>query len=168
MIKSRLKGSVWSVRAQVLTTGAVIMARARSIQIYRFDIVLQRITVLKGLAGKTYQLIFLWLMKDGPVYGYDLVARFEKMTGRHIKMSYGTMYPFLRRMEKKGVISSKKDESSGRVYYELTTKGKRALEDLSERLEESQEYFNEKLLGFLAIYIELFGKDDLAKVLKRA
>jgi len=123
--------------------------------------------VLKGFAEKAYQLIFLWLMKDGPVYGYELANRFEKMTKGHIKVSYGTVYPFLRRMESGGLISSIKDEPSGRVYYELTPKGKLALEKLSSKLKESQVYFNEKLLGFLAIYLELFGREALNKLLKR-
>ncbi len=123
--------------------------------------------MLKGLAAKALQLIFLWLMKDGPTYGYELASRFEKLTRGHIRVSYGTVYPFLRRFEKRGLISSKKDETSGRVYYELTAKGKIAVENLSGRLEESQEYFNEKLLGFLAIYLELFGRKALNKLLKR-
>ncbi|MCP8319529.1 MAG: PadR family transcriptional regulator [archaeon] len=123
--------------------------------------------MLKGFAERAYQLIFLWLMKDGPVYGYELANRFEKMTKGHIKVSYGTVYPFLRRMESGGLISSIKDESSGRVYYELTSKGKLALEKLPSKLEEYQEYFNEKLLGFLAIYLELFGREALNKLLKR-
>lgn len=124
--------------------------------------------MLKGFAGKAYQLVFLWLMKDGPVYGYELAGRFEKLTKGHIKVSYGTLYPFLRRLESRGLIRSTKDESSGRVYYELTPKGKIALEKLPDKLEESQEYFNEKLLGFLAIYTELFGRQALKKLLKRA
>jgi len=124
--------------------------------------------MLKGFAAKAYQFIFLWLMKDGPVYGYELAGRFEKLTKGHIKVSYGTVYPFLRRMENRGLISSTKDEPSGRVYYELTPKGKLALEKLSSKLKESQEYFNEKLLGFLAIYLELFGREALNKLLKQA
>lgn len=106
-------------------------------------------------------------MRDGPVYGYELAGRFEKLTKGHIKVSYGTLYPFLRRMESRGLIRSTKDESSGRVYYELTPKGKLALEKLPGKLEESQEYFNKKLLGFLAVYTELFGRRALKKLLKK-
>lgn len=123
--------------------------------------------MLKGFAAKAYKLIFLWLMKDGPVYGYELAGRFEKLTKGHIEVSYGTVYPFLRRMEKRGLISSTKDQPSGRVYYELTPKGKLAREKLSGELKGSQEYFDEKLLGFLAIYVELFGREALNKLLKR-
>lgn len=119
---------------------------------------------MKGFGQMAYELIFLWLMKDGRVYGYDLGSRFEKMAGGHIKLSWGTIYPILRRMEKRGLISSKKDEESGRVYYELTQKGKAASEKLSENLGEAKEDFDEKLRGFLAIYTELFGRKALSEL----
>ena len=114
-----------------------------------------------------YELIFLSAMKAGPVYGYELVSRFEKMSRGHLKLSYGTVYPYLRRMEKSGLISSTRDESSRRVYYKLTAKGKLALENLQSKLEESQEDFNEMLLGILAIYSELFGRKTLDKLLRQ-
>lgn len=123
--------------------------------------------MLKGFATKAYELLFLWLMKEGPLYGYELANRFEKMTGGHIKLSYGTVYPYLRRIESRGLISSAKDETSGRIYYELTPKGRLALEKLSGKLEEYQDYFNEKLLGFIAVYLELFGREALNKLLKQ-
>lgn len=122
---------------------------------------------MKGFTEKAYQLIFLWLMKDESVYGYELATRFEKMTNGHIRLSYGTVYPLLRRMEKRGLISSKRDESSGRIYYELTSKGKLSVEKLSSRIKDSREYFNEKLLGFLAIYIKLFGRQALDELLQQ-
>jgi len=70
-------------------------------------------------------------------------------------------------MVDKGLIRPTKDESSGRVYYELTPKGKLAVEKLPEKLKESQEYFNEKLLGILAMYSELFGRQALNKLLRQ-
>ncbi len=123
--------------------------------------------MLKGFASKAYQLIFLWLMKDGPVYGYELTSRFEKMTKGHIKISFGTVYPILRRMESSGLIGSTKDESSGRIYYELTPKGKLAKEKLASNVDETKAYIGDKLMGFLAIYQELFGKEALDELLEK-
>lgn len=122
--------------------------------------------MFKGL-GDAYQLIFLSLMKEGSVYGYELESLVEKMSKGHIKVSYGTIYPFLRRTEKAGLIRSSKDETSGRVYYELTQKGKLALRDMSDKLEEYQEEFDGKMLGILAIYSELFGRRALNRLLSR-
>ena len=104
-------------------------------------------------------------MKESPIYGYELTSRFEKATKGHIKMSFGTVYPFLRRMERRGLIKSTKDESSGRVYYELTPKGKIAQEKLSGKLDETQEYLDGKLLGLLSVYQELYGHAALRKLL---
>jgi len=123
--------------------------------------------VPKGFGLAPYEIMFFLVMRDGPAYGYELAARFNKMTRGHIRMSYGTIYPFLRRMERRGVIKSRKDESSGRVYYELTRQGKEAQEKLSKRIKESQREWEEKLLGILAIHEEVFGRKELTKLLKR-
>ena len=123
--------------------------------------------MLKGFSSKVYQPVFLWLMKDGPVYGYELTSKFEKMAKGYIKISFGTVYPILRRLEKSGLISSTKDEPSGRVYYELTPKGKLAQEKLARDIEKTKKILSEKLLGFLAIYQELFGKEALDELLKQ-
>jgi len=111
--------------------------------------------------------MFFLVMKDGPAYGYELGARFNKMTRGHIRMSYGTIYPFLRRMERRGVIRSRRKESSGRVYYELTPRGREAQKRLSKRIVESQKELEEKLLGILAIHEKLFGRKALSRLLKR-
>ena len=123
--------------------------------------------MLKRFSSKVYQPIFLRFMKEGPVYGYELTSRFEKMTKGHIRISFGTVYPILRRMEKSGLISSTKDEPSGRVYYELTPKGKLAQEKLASNIEKTKKYLSGKLLGFLAIYQELFGKEALDELIEQ-
>jgi len=123
--------------------------------------------VAKGFGVAPYELMFFLVMKDGPAYGYELGARFNKMTRGHIRMSYGTIYPFLRRMERRGVIRSRRKESSGRVYYELTPRGREAQKRLSKRIVESQKELEEKLLGILAIHEKLFGRKALSRLLKR-
>jgi PadR family transcriptional regulator PadR len=123
--------------------------------------------MLKGFSSKVYQPVFLWLMKDGPIYGYELSSRIEKMANGHIQISFGTVYPILRRMEKSGLITSTKNEPSGRVYYELTPKGKLAQEKLASDIEETKKILSGKLLGSMAIYQELFGKEALDELLKQ-
>jgi DNA-binding PadR family transcriptional regulator len=120
------------------------------------------------LARKKYQLvIFLSLMKKGPIYGYDLASRYGEMTKGHMKVSYGIVYPFLRRMESRGLAVSAKDQSTGRVYYKLTPKGKLTLKQLLSGLQEDRHYFDEILLGFLAVYSELFGQKALGSLLSQ-
>lgn len=121
----------------------------------------------KSLGVAPYEVMFFLVMKDGPAYGYELAGRFKKMTGGHIRMSCGTIYPFLRRMERRGIIRSRKDESSGRVYYDLTLRGREAEERVSRSFKESQKEWEERLLGILAIHQELFGRKALNDLLKR-
>jgi len=120
------------------------------------------------LVRKKHQLVvLLWLMREGPIYGYELASRFQKLTKGHIRMSYGIIYPFLRRMESRGLVVSTKHGATGRVYYALTPKGKLTLKQLLSRLQESKRDFDEELLGFLAIYSELFGQKALRGLLSQ-
>jgi DNA-binding PadR family transcriptional regulator len=120
----------------------------------------------KGFSVASYEIMFLSLMKAGPAYGYELANRFSRMTDDHIKVSYGTIYPFLRRMERRGILRSKKDETTGRVYYKLTGQGREAQRQLSRRIRESREECEEKLLGVLALHEQVFGRKALKNLLK--
>lgn len=122
----------------------------------------------KEALPRPYEVMFYMTMKDGPAYGYELAARFRKMTGGHIKVSYGTIYPFLRKMERRGVIRSRKDEKSGRIYYELTRRGVEAEKGVLKRLKECQKDMEEKLLGILSMHAQIFGRKAFRDLLGRA
>jgi DNA-binding PadR family transcriptional regulator len=122
----------------------------------------------KETLPRPYEVMFYMAMKDEPAYGYELAARFRKMTGGHIKVSYGTIYPFLRKMERRGVIRSSKDEKSGRIYYELTRRGVEAEKGVLKRLKECQKDMEEKLLGILSIHAQIFGRKAFRDLLGRA
>jgi len=122
----------------------------------------------KDAQPRPYEVMFYMAMKEGPAYGYQLAARFRKMTGGYIRISYGTIYPFLRRMERTGLIRSRKDAKSGRIYYELTRRGLEAEKNLSTRTRECQKDFEEKLLGILYMHSEMFGRRALKDLLVRA
>ena len=122
----------------------------------------------KGYQSGPYEVMFFMAMKNRPAYGYELAERFRRMTGGHIRVSYGTIYPLLHRMERRGIIKARRDASSGRVYYELTRRGREAQERLSKRIRESQKKWEERLLGILAMHAEVFGRKALRELLKRA
>jgi len=117
---------------------------------------------------RPHELMLYMVMKEGSAYGYQLAARFRKMTGGHIKISYGTIYPLLRKMERRGLIRSRKDEKSGRIYYELTSEGLEAGKKLSAHMKECQRDSEEKLLGILHMHLEVFGRKALKDLLARA
>ena len=123
--------------------------------------------MVKGFQSGPYEVMFYLAMKDGPAYGYQLASRFRKMTGGHIRVSYGTIYPLLRRMERNGTIRSHKDKKSGRVSYELTQRGVDANEKMVKRISAYQKGWEEKLLGILSLHAEVFGHRALTDLLKR-
>ena len=121
----------------------------------------------KGFKAGPYEVMFFLALKDRPAYGYELATRFKKMTRGHIKFSFGTIYPFLRRMERRGIIKSTRDQGSSRVYYALTPKGRTAQTKVFKRIKESQKEWEEKLLGILAMHAEVFGTRALQGLLRR-
>jgi DNA-binding PadR family transcriptional regulator len=122
----------------------------------------------KGFQTGPYEVMFFLALKDGPAYGYELATRFKNMTRGHIKFSFGTIYPFLRRMERRGVIKSTREMRSGRVYYALTPKGRAAQRRVFKQIKKSQKEWEEKLLGILAMNAEVFGRKALQNLLVRA
>ena len=121
----------------------------------------------KGFQTGPYEVMFFLALKDGPAYGYELATRFKKMTRGHMKVSFGTIYPFLRRMERRGIIKSTREERSGRVYYALTPKGRTAQERVFKQIKKSQKEWEQKLLGILAMHAEVFGRRALHDLLER-
>ena len=72
----------------------------------------------------------LKIINDYEVYGYEIA---EKLNAFGLdEISEGTIYPLLLRLEKNGLLSSQKRESSlgpKRKYYKLTNLGEEALRE---------------------------------------
>ena len=119
-------------------------------------------------AAKFLELLFFTAMKEGPAYGYELSRRFRKMSGGHLRISYGTIYPMLRRLERTGLIRSRKEKRSRRVYYELTSRGARTQASLAARMKDQQRELEEKFLGTLSMYGSIFGSKALRQLLERS
>jgi DNA-binding PadR family transcriptional regulator len=124
--------------------------------------------VAKEAYPRPYEVIVYTAMKDGPAYGYQLAAYFRRMTGGHIKISYGTIYPLLRKMERNRIIRSRRDGESGRVYYELTERGLQAEKAMIRKMTGLEKDMEEKLLGGLCMHSQLFGRKALRNLLGRA
>ncbi len=84
--------------------------------------------------------IVLSLLKDKPMYGYEMVKVVNARTGGKLEWKEGTLYPALHRLAGTGLISAKwvaapKGEAPGRKrkYYSITRKG---LRELARRTEE--------------------------------
>ena len=86
------------------------------------------------ISGLT-QLLILLILKKGPQHGYELASMLEPIYNR--RLSPGTIYPLLQRMETKEYIQSKSIVVSGRKRktYVLTRLGRIALDNALESLQ---------------------------------
>ena len=69
--------------------------------------------------------ILLCLQKE--MHGYNIVQKVEKMTEGEIRISPGTMYGSLGKMEKDGLIKFIKEEEKRKIYH-ITELGQEVLD----------------------------------------
>jgi DNA-binding PadR family transcriptional regulator len=82
----------------------------------------------------------LGLLHEGPTHGYDLRRRLNTALGPFRALSYGTLYPALKDLTARGLISQAaaggggaagtRSGSRNRIVYELTAEGKERFEEL--------------------------------------
>lgn len=70
---------------------------------------------------------YILLCLQSPNHGYGVVQRVEQMTDGEIKLSPGTMYGSLSKMEKDGVIRFVKEEEKRKIY-QITALGAEVLQ----------------------------------------
>ena len=72
------------------------------------------------------ELAILGLLKERPMHGYELKKRLSYMLGHFWTVSYGSLYPALKRLEKSTAIEraySVKEKTRNRNVYRITRKG---------------------------------------------
>lgn len=70
--------------------------------------------------------MLLWLVRERPRHGYDLMAELARLFGPHYRPSPGTIYPAVEALEAEGLIAG--TPRDGKVVYELTEPGSQALD----------------------------------------
>lgn len=80
------------------------------------------------------ELLLLQLLGQREMYGYELVRSIREQTGDAISLGEGVIYPVLHSLEKSGALRARRKAVGGRtrVYYTLTAKGRRRLEQLAD------------------------------------
>lgn len=105
-----------------------------------------------------YELIALSLLMRSPFHGYLIVKITNDMIGPWAKISSGTLYPLLTRMEKAGLIalaapeqSAQAGERTSRIFV-ITEEGRKRFHqlmmDMSSNLGDYQRIFRYKLVYF--------------------
>jgi DNA-binding PadR family transcriptional regulator len=76
-------------------------------------------------SGSLKTIVLKLLKEEGPIHGYALTQRVQKLTDGKIKLTYGALYPILHKLEKeKAVVTTREIRNNRmRVYYALTPKG---------------------------------------------
>ncbi|HEV8089158.1 MAG TPA: PadR family transcriptional regulator [Actinomycetota bacterium] len=86
------------------------------------------------------ELAILGLLKEQPMHGYQLNRELSEQLGGLWRVSYGSLYPSLRRLERQGAITSVQGTGARRkTVYAITPEGERLfLELLEETPQENQ------------------------------
>lgn len=71
-------------------------------------------------------LVLLWLVRERPRHGYDLMAELTRLFAPDYRPSPGTIYPAVEALENEGLILGAPVD--GKVVYELTEPGAQALD----------------------------------------
>lgn len=84
--------------------------------------------ILKG----SIDILLLSIIKQHDTYGYEIIQKLKENSNDLYNMSQGTLYPALKRLEQKELISSYWGESETgmkRKFYSITANGKKILEE---------------------------------------
>jgi DNA-binding PadR family transcriptional regulator len=87
--------------------------------------------ISKALTGASTKPIVLAILKRGESYGYEIIQQVKDITGGELDWSEPMLYPFLKRLERDGLIKSRwrlSDKGPLRKYYRLTKLGAAELE----------------------------------------
>jgi DNA-binding PadR family transcriptional regulator len=66
----------------------------------------------------------LALLEQGPMYGYQLRAEFERRTGSTWPLNVGQVYTTLTRLERDGLVAEDGADGEGHVVYRVTDAGR--------------------------------------------
>lgn len=104
---------------------------------------------------------------EGSTYGYELQKKLKEKSNCYWDPTYSTVYEALKRMEKEGRMERTGEGEKGKKYYQLTNEGKEALKEKEKNLKNTTEEYEEMALGFLNLYRDLVGEDELQDLVKK-
>lgn len=84
----------------------------------------------RDLRRSSAELLVLALLRDRPMYGYEIVRELHRRSEGYFAMEEGLLYPALHKLEREGLARAEWREVGGRRrrYYALTEAGLAALD----------------------------------------
>jgi PadR family transcriptional regulator PadR len=116
----------------------------------------QRAQLRKEMRRGFLSIWILWTLKKkrDKMYGYEIMQSLQLRTKGMWAPKAGTIYPILRRLEKRGFVKSEwaatKTGGPSRRYYKMTPEGKKVAETLFSE-------WRNLMVGFREFLHELFG-----------
>ncbi len=104
----------------------------------------------------------LGLLRRGPRHGYDLKAQLAELG--FLRVSFGALYPALRRLEKRGWIEALRP-SSRRKAYRLTDAGAEALDTLL--LDEGEGLEEDRRFAMRLAFFEFITPEQRSRALRK-
>lgn len=90
----------------------------------------------------TLEMLILRSLEDGPMHGYGITERLQRVSDEVLSVDEGSLYPALYRMQKRGLVTSKwgkSDHNRKARYYSITRRGRNHLEKASATWEKFSE-----------------------------
>ena len=105
----------------------------------------------KELVRGSLDVLVLSALADAAKYGYLIQKHVREATNGQAKLSAGTLYPLLHRLEAKKLVRSYWDESTGRPrkWYTLTAAGRQRLVSDARQFQSFVESMTRLLAGVL-------------------
>ncbi|MGX5688671.1 PadR family transcriptional regulator [Arcticibacter tournemirensis] len=119
---------------------------------YKRKLYICRMSTNGMLKGSLQTIILKLLQENEKMYGYEITQRVKEITNGEIKLTEGSLYPSLHKMEAEGILSTSTEMVENRVrkYYSLTKEG---LEEVESKLEEAKSF-----IGNLQLLLNLNPK----------
>ncbi len=108
-------------------------------------------------------LLILRLAYEGPVHGYQIIERVRKMTSGEYAPETGVVYTALRRMEQRGLLTSRWVEGAAggdKRIYEITESGIETLREGLEALSARRRLFEELFVFYERTWGDEGGEGD--------
>ncbi len=86
-------------------------------------------TLMSGIP----ELVVLRLLAQREMYGYEIARTLRVLSADALSLGEGVLYPALHALEARGLLCSRPRQVAGRtrIYYQLTSRGRRRLERLA-------------------------------------
>lgn len=91
-------------------------------------------TPKSDLLQGTLDMLILKIVAAGPMHGYAIAQRIQRISQEVLQVQQGSLYPALHRLQNRGWLKAEWGDSSGREakFYSLTPAGKKQLAHESE------------------------------------